>query len=398
MAERFDSLFAGISEADALRYITSPAESLENPGLKYLAATRLGACSSEESFQALLRIAQASPDNLYDRITGRKALEALGRRKDLRSLPVLLQALKNDDEPTVVNAADAISRLGASLDHEQAQLLKQALHGPDNQRRAVIQTHCRLEVNGAADAIAELSKDENPLVAGAALAYQARVLHQADAIQPLIKQLNDCNAGRRRAAVIDLGDARNATALEELNRCPVSMPLKAKSAFNILGDDAWDTSNTNYRELLQKLLQDDPRDLNLDMVDPAESSPEAITPRLQHRDEAQQYAGACGLLQMDQASSLSMIDQLRSTLGSDYGVHYLIANSIGLLGLKERADAVSEALHETGPQYAKSRIAAAWSCQRLKMIDKETATLKELADNSAWVALKWTCKKVLETT
>ena len=356
------------------------------------------ACSSAASLERLIEAGGNCSENLYERITRRKALEALGRRKSPQALPVLIQALHSEDEPAVVNAADAIARIGAPLEQSGITALIQALAGPDNQRRAVIQTHCRLEVNGAADAIAELSKDENPLVAGAALAYQARVLHQADAIQPLIKQLNDCNAGRRRAAVIDLGDARNATALEELSRCPVSMPLKAKSAFNILGDHAWDTSNTNNQELLQKLLQDDPRDLNLDMVDPAESSPEAITPRLQHRDEAQQYAGACGLLQMDQASSLSMIDQLRSTLGSDYGVHYLIANSIGLLGLKERADAVSEALHETGPQYAKSRIAAAWSCQRLKMIDKETATLKELADNSAWIALKWTCKKVLETT
>lgn len=395
MAERFDSLFAGISEADALRYIASAPETLDNPGLKYLAATRLGACHSEESLAALMRIAATVHSNLYDRIARRKALEALGRRKDQRSLPVLIDALGGDDEPAVVNAADAIARLAIPLNDEQSSKLSQALDGPDNQRRAVIQTHCRLEIKSASEAIRRLSLDDNPLVAGAALAYRARVLDEPEATQGLVHQLDDANAGRRRAAVIDLGDAHHAATLEALIRCPVSMPLRAKSALNILGDRAWQSSDSQAQGLLEQLLQDDPRELNLSMVEPVESAAEAIEPRLQHRDEAQQYAGAVGLLQMKRDVALSLIDHLRQNLGSDYGVHYLIANSIGLLGLSERTDAVVEALHEIGPQYAKSRVAAAWSCRHLQLIESERPLLEQLASESPWLPLKWSCMKVL---
>ena len=116
MSERFDTLFAGMSEETAMETLLKPPAELKNPGLKYLAATRLGACQSPESLQRLLAAGANDSDDLYERITRRKALEALGRRKDRSALPVLLAALQADDEPTVVNAADAIARLGTPLD------------------------------------------------------------------------------------------------------------------------------------------------------------------------------------------------------------------------------------------------------------------------------------------
>ena len=112
---------------------SNPAE-LKNPGEKYLAATRLGACSSMESLERLIEAGHNSSDNLYERITRRKALEALGRRKSPRALPVLIHALHSDDEPAVVNAADAIARIGAPLERSDIEALLQALDGPDNQR------------------------------------------------------------------------------------------------------------------------------------------------------------------------------------------------------------------------------------------------------------------------
>ena len=394
MSERFDTLFAGMSEEIAIKTLGTDPSELSNPGLKYLAATRLGACTSLDSLEQLITAASKDSDNLYERITRRKALDALGRRKNPLALPTLLNALSLDDEPCVVNAADAIARIGSELDPSAQSLLLNALEGPDNQRRAVIQAFTRLRLADRNDAIQQCQQDDNPLVAGAARAHAVRVSQQIDALDPLISQLRDINPGRRRAAVIDLGDAGRMEALPALSRCPVSMPLRAKSAFQIAvrQDDGVDSAAIPW---LEQLLQDDPRALDLDNVPGTDAEPDSVRDGLQHRDEARQYAAAVALMGMAPAPQLSLIDALQRDLGSDYGVHYLLASCTGLLGLHERSQLVREAMAETAPQYAKSRVAAAWSCLRLGLHD-QSQTIAELSQSSAWKPLRWSCQQVLK--
>ena len=394
MSERFDTLFAGMSEEIAIKTLGTDPSELSNPGLKYLAATRLGACTSLDSLEQLITAASKDSDNLYERITRRKALDALGRRKNPLALPTLLNALSLDDEPCVVNAADAIARIGSELDPSAQSLLLNALEGPDNQRRAVIQAFTRLRLADRNDAIQQCQQDDNPLVAGAARAHAVRVSQQIDALDPLISQLRDINPGRRRAAVIDLGDAGRMEALPALSRCPVSMPLRAKSAFQIAvrQDDGVDSAAIPW---LEQLLQDDPRTLDLDNVPRTDAEPDSVRDGLQHRDEARQYAAAVALMGMAPAPQLSLIDALQRDLGSDYGVHYLLASCTGLLGLHERSQLVREAMAETAPQYAKSRVAAAWSCLRLGLHD-QSQTIAELSQSSAWQPLRWSCQQVLK--
>ena len=393
MSERFDTLFSGMSEETARSTLLRKPSELDNPGLKYLAATRLGACTSAESFELLLEAGANPSDDLYERITRRKALDALGRRKNPKALPVLLDALRADDEPTVVNAADAIARIGIPVDiNGQVELIR-ALEGPDNQRRAVIQAFTRLGMADRDHAIDRCRQDTNPLVAGAAHAHRVRVEGNPDGLSPLISQLQDDNPGRRRAAVIDLGDAGRVEALAPLIRCPVSMPLRAKSAFQ-MATTGRGSIEPKAVDLLEQLLQDDPRRLDLDGLPPTEAAEDAIRDGLQHRDEARQYAAAKALMTLPKEGQLNLIDGLRSSLGSDYGVHYLLASCTGLLHLHERSDLVREALAETAPQYAKSRVAAAWSCLRLGLGDQRSA-LQALSESNPWQPLRWSCGRAL---
>lgn len=393
MSERFDTLFSGMSEETARSTLLRKPSELDNPGLKYLAATRLGACTSAESFELLLEAGANPSDDLYERITRRKALDALGRRKNPKALPVLLDALRADDEPTVVNAADAIARIGIPVDiNGQVELIR-ALEGPDNQRRAVIQAFTRLGMADRDHAIDRCRQDTNPLVAGAAHAHRVRVEGNPDGLSPLISQLQDDNPGRRRAAVIDLGDAGRVEALAPLIRCPVSMPLRAKSAF-LMATTGRGSIEPKAVDLLEQLLQDDPRRLDLDGLPPTEAAEDAIRDGLQHRDEARQYAAAKALMTLPKEGQLNLIDGLRSSLGSDYGVHYLLASCTGLLHLHERSDLVREALAETAPQYAKSRVAAAWSCLRLGLGDQRSA-LQALSESNPWQPLRWSCERAL---
>lgn len=394
MSERFDTLFSGMSEESAIKILQTNTKELDNPGTKYLAATRLGACSSAQSFQLLIETASNTSEELYERITRRKALDALGRRKSPQAIPVLLEAMDSEDEPTVVNASDALARIGSQLSEAQQDRMLKALDGPDNQRRAVIQALTRLGLKDRNNAILNCQLDPNPLVAGAALAHAVRIDGKLDALQPLISQLQDDNPGRRRAAVIDLGDAGQEQALAPLLRCPVSMPLRAKSAFQMTGTDRTSISEENCN-MLDCLLQDDPRSLDLPDHMLTAPEPEAIKNGLQHRDEARQYAAACALMKMPTDQQVSLIHELRNAYGSDYGVHYLLASCSGLLQLHAQADLVRDALSEEAPQYAKSRVAAAWSCLRLRLKDQRELILK-IGASSRWEPLRWSCVRVLE--
>ena len=395
MSERFDILFERFSEESAIELLETPPEKLSNPVDKYMAATRLAACQSDSSLQALIKATDLDPDNLFNRITRRKALEALGRRKDASALPFLFKALDFDDEPSVINAIDSIAQINAPLSNEQCQKLTTALNGSDTQKRCAIQAHTRLQLTSGTQTICPLINDTNPLVAGAARAFDARVNGNLNHLAPLVAQLTDPVPGRRRSAVIDLGDAGDVSQVIHLVSCPVSMPLRAKSAFQLVDPKRTGDIPESYIPVLTQLLQDDPRTLSLQPEWICEASTPKIETNLQHRDEGKQYGGAASLLSMAKESQLETIDHLHDRLWSDYGANYLLTSTVGLSGIEERSDLVRTALAEALPQYAKSRIAAAWACLSLGLKD-QVELLAEIHSSTRWIPLKWSCEQVLK--
>ena len=396
MAERFDNLVEGLTEERALALILADPETLERPVDKYMAATRLGVSHSDESLDALIKAAELNPEHLYDRITRRKAIDALGRRKSSKALPCLFKALQcNDDEAAVINAVDAITKIGDQLtDSDQLKIIK-TLEGGDIQKRAVIQALCRMGVKKAADEIKQLADDENPLVSGAAKAYLAKIEGKNQYLSDLIPQLCDPIAGRRRSAVIDLGDAGDVTQIEALITAPVSMSLRAKSAFQLVDPDKTGDVPEEYISQITSLLQDNPQKLNLRKEWISAIDPIDIENNLQHRDEARQYGGAASLMAMQMHEKIELIDKIKEKLWSDYVTHYYLTLVVGLQGLEGRSDLLRLALAETIPQYTKSRIAAAWGCLSHGLTDQKPL-LTELSETAYWLPLKWTCKQVLK--
>ena len=386
MAERFDVLFEGLSEESSLKILLSDPRDLPNTVDKYMAATRLAACSSEESLQGLISAVDLDPEDLFNRITRRKAIEALGRRKDVQALDCLFKALEFDDEPSVINAADSITQISAPLTERQCDSLLRALKGSDPQRRSVIQAHTRLGLQSGTPFIQTLIHDENPLISGAARAFCARVEGDLDQLKPLIPQLNDLQAGRRRSAVIDLGDAGDVTMLDYLIKSAVSMPLRAKSAFQLVDPGKKAEVPEEHISTITSLLQDDPRSLSLRDEWLSNQDPIEIENNLQHRDEGKQYGAALSLLKMTRPQQIEIIDGIRSRLWSDYGANYLLTSLIGLGSIGEREELIKTSLAETLPQYAKSRVAAAWGCLRLDLKD-QLGLLKSISTSSKWVPL-----------
>ena len=393
MSERFDSLFSGLSEADAITTLrTNPAD-LPNPGVKYLAASRLGAASSGESLAALMLMVSMNPDNLIDRITKRKSIEALGRRKSTESVSLLIDTLSCDDEPTVVNAVDAIARIRPTLTTTDIEALLKVALGPDNQKRAVLQAFTRLELLDTTGTLQQLVCSPNPMVASAAHAYSLKNSVSPSSFDFLSDLLRSSTPGHRRAAVIDIGATGDPRALPLLASCPVSMPLRAKSAFQIVSAST-ELHQRDSTRLLQAILEDDPRIHSKDLLPTVSSTESQISAALQHRDEAIQYSGALALMKLPEPEQISLISAIKSQLGSDYGVHYLLTLIVGRLHLHQLAPLVNESLEEEGPQYAKSRVAAAWSCYALNLLDT-LPTLQHLAVSSPWRPLAWSCQTVV---
>jgi len=395
MAERFDVLVLGISEDDALSLLFAKTADVPRPSDRYFAATRLGLCGCDKTLDALIRATyDLTTDELFDRITRRKAIEALGRRKDIRAVPALVDVLACSDTEAVINAISALTRIGWSPAPAEHDRLLHLLESEDvTLSRAVIQAFTRLSIKSSAShsRIRELCGHESALVFGAARACLCKLYGETALMQPLLPQLTDLVAGKRRSAVIDIGDSGDHGLLTALVKAPVSMSLRAKSFLQIvesgglLGIDL-------YQELFKRLLLDDPLLLELNDDWKCGLSPEDIEQNLSHRDEARQYGAAASLMRIGREECLELIDSMQERLWSDYVTHYYLTCVIGLRGLHEKSYLVRAALAETTPQYTKSRVAAAWACVRLHLGD-QLELLYELSNSSPWVPLRWTCQQ-----
>ena len=394
MAERFDVLVQGITQEDALSLLFAKTDSVARPSDRYFAATRLGLATCDQTLDALIRATyDLKIDELFDRITRRKAIEALGRRKDARAIPALFDVLKCTDTEAVINAVLSLIRIGWIPDSVEEKQLLSLLDGEVTQCRAVIQAYTRLGIKSeqSRSRITALCSHDSALIAGAARACLSKLYAETELMKPLVPQLTDLVAGKRRSAVIDIGDSLDQSLLPALVSAPVSMSLRANSFFQIVEANN-SISEPSIQLLLKRLLLDNP--LLLSIKDEWKCGVEAdqIEANLSHRDEARQYGAAASLMMIDRDYCLEIIDSMQERLWSDYVTHYYLTCIIGLRQLNEKSYLVKDALSQTTPQYVKSRIAAAWACVELGLYD-QLELLYELSNSSPWAPLRWTCQQ-----
>ncbi len=285
-SQRFDALFSWMDEQQAIELLLQDVSTLENPGVKYIAATRLGACSSRDSLDVLVVAATGDRDNIFDAITRRKSIEALGRRRDLSTLPTIYDAMRSRDEQTIVNAVDALIYFGIPLDIKfKSSLLRIIQDGSDVLKRVAIQCFTRLEMLDCNGIIQEQQENPNLLVNGASIAYSIRVEGNTSKLYLLANQLKDPNVVYRRSSVIDIGDAGDPSLLSNISTVAVSMPLRAKSAFKITPK----LKTESQRILINQMLQDDSRNLFFTQNFSAPSDLQEVCGLLRHRDEEHQY-------------------------------------------------------------------------------------------------------------
>ena len=390
-SQRFDTLFSWMDEQQAIGLLSQNISTLDNPGIKYIAATRLGACSSRDSLDALVLAATGDRENIFDSITRRKSIEALGRRRDLSTLPTIYDAMSSSDEQTIVNAVDTLINFGVPLDSQfKSSLLKIIQDGSDVLKRVAIQCFSRLEMHDNNGIISKQQSNPNILVNGASIAYSIRVEGDKSKLQILADHLENTNVIYRRSSVIDIGDAGEPSLLSNIAKVAVSMPLRAKSAFKITPK----IKTESQRNLINQMLQDDSRHLCFTQSVDVPVDLKEVCDLLRHRDEERQYSGAKTLFTWPVAGLTEAINSIWENHGSDYGVHYQVNCLISQLGLTELSFITKESLSEPAPQYAKSKIAATWGCLNLGLSECRSE-IENLFMMSSWEPLRWTCAEVL---
>ena len=390
-SQRFDTLFSWMDEHQAIELLSQNVSTLDNPGIKYIAATRLGACSSRDSLDALVLAATGDRENIFDSITRRKSIEALGRRRDLSTLPTIYDAMSSSDEQTIVNAVDTLINFGVPLDSQfKSSLLKIIQDGTDVLKRVAIQCFSRLEMHDSNGIISKQQSNPNILVNGASIAYSIRVEGDKSKLQTLADHLENTNVIYRRSSVIDIGDAGEPSLLSNIAKVAVSMPLRAKSAFKITPK----IKTESQRSLINQMLQDDSRHLSFTQSVDVPVDLKEVCDLLRHRDEERQYSGVKTLFSWPVAGLTEAINSIWENHGSDYGVHYQVNCLISQLGLTELSFITKESLSEPAPQYAKSKIAATWGCLNLGLSECRSE-IENLFMMSSWEPLRWTCAEVL---
>ena len=295
----------------------------------------------------------------------------------------------------MINSLSALIRIGWSPSEKEESHLLNLLDGEVTQARAVIQLFTRLRIKSdqSKERIGSLCDHESLLVSGAARACMALLYGEVELMKPLVACLTDLVAGKRRSAVIDIGDSGDEALLPDLIRAPVSMSLRAKSFFQIV-DANNSASDPQHQVLLKQLLRDNPLLLDIKKEWQCGDNPDEIEQNLSHRDEARQYAAAASMMRIERTECLNLIESMQERLWSDYVTHYYLTCIIGLRKVQEKDDLIRSALAETTPQYTKSRIAAAWACVDLQLFD-QMDLLDELSRTAAWVPLRWTCQQSL---
>ena len=390
-SQRFDALFSWMDEHQAIELLSQNISTLDNPGIKYIAATRLGACSSRDSLDALVLAATGDRENIFESITRRKSIEALGRRRDLSTLPTIYDAMSSSDEQTIVNAVDTLINFGVPLDSQfKSSLLKIIQDGTDVLKRVAIQCFSRLEMHDSNGIISKQQSNPNIMVNGASIAYSIRVEGDKSKLQILADHLENTNVIYRRSSVIDIGDAGEPSLLSNIAKVAVSMPLRAKSAFKITSK----IKTESQRSLINQMLQDDSRYLSFTQSVDVPVDLKEVCDLLRHRDEERQYSGVKTLFSWPVSGLMEAINFIWENHGSDYGIHYQVNCLISQLGLTELSFITKESLSEPAPQYAKSKIAATWGCLNLGLSECRSE-IENLFMMSSWEPLRWTCAEVL---
>ena len=385
---RFQNLFPGLSQAEALATLRKPLEELEDVSDRYLAAAHLVNFPDGETVAALMTCAADAHPAQAQRIARRKAVESLARLGARQALPVIQACLNSEDTYLVENAVWALAELHAQPE-AVADVLLQLLQDGRQNRRVVAQTVARL---GIQEAVAPLEvlrqeEDQDPLLFTAATAALARLSGNKDGLAALEGHLLHPDVTVRRAVIQDLMDAQAFDALTAIAAAPVSPVFRLRGVRH-LADQQHRHGIAQAGVLLSlvdQILLDDPAAITLVHRYDTTPSLDFLVQELYGTDFGRVYLAVSTLMSSTNADTLAALTRSFADRGwNDYGAHYHMIKLFGWLGDPQPLALVREALANRRPQFQKSRPAAALTLARLDPQHAGAALEDAACEGSFW--------------
>ncbi len=395
MDKRFSNIF-NLTEDQAIALLKKPLDTEDGTSERYVGAAHLINFPTERSIQALIEAVEDRNPALEQRIARRKAVESLGRLKAVQALPVITSCLDDEDHLTVENAVWAIGEIGTD-DPSILEAIAQLLEKPNQTHRTIIQTLAKFNYEPAIERIKAFTTADDKSIASAAIATVARLSGDASGVHTIVEILQDSDINARRACIQDLIDTGYYPALAAIAKAPVSVAFRLRG-IKLLATKGLEQGAITFADIephLESVIRDRPQDI--EMVHEYDQPPslEFLIGELYHTDFGRCYLAGKTLLETyaEQAPA-ALLQTYAAEAHNDYGAHFHVVKLLGLLNYQPGYELIIEALHNTSPQFQKSRAAAAIALGNLQA-NQAIPLLKETLDTPIF-DLKYACLLALE--
>ena len=395
MDNRFSNIF-NLTEDQAIALLKKPLNTEDGTSERYVGAAHLINFPTERSINALIEAIQDRDPALENRIARRKAVESLGRLKAVRALPTLKSCLAEGDPLTVENAVWAISEIGTE-DESILEAIANLLSKPNQTYRVIIHTLANFNYHPAIDKIEPFVDYPDESIASAAIATVARLKDDYSQMDRVVEFLQSDDINARRACVQDLIDTEYYPAIEEMAKAPISVAFRLRG-IRLLAAKGLATGKTSFKQIepsLDRIIRDRPQDI--EMVHEYDQPPliEFLIRELYHTDFGRCYLASKTLLEeyADEAPE-ALLQTYTAEAHNDYGAHFHVIKLLGLLRYQPSYEIIAEALHNTEPQFQKSRAAAAIALGNLQAT-QAIPLLKQTLETPIF-DLKYACLLALE--
>lgn len=395
MDNRFSNIF-NLTEDQAIALLKKPLNTEDGTSERYVGAAHLINFPTERSINALIEAIADHDPALENRIARRKAVESLGRLKAVQAMATLKSCLEDEDTLTVENAVWAIGEIGTE-DESILEAIAQLLTKPNQTYRVIIHTLANFNYLPAIERIKPFTSHDDESIASAAIATLARLTDDYSQMEQVVAFLQNDNVNARRACIQDLIDTEYYPAIQAIAKAPISVAFRLRG-MRLLAAKGLACGKLTFAEIepsLDQVIRDRPQDI--EMVHEYDQPPgiEFLIRELYHTDFGRCYLAGKTLLETyAEEAPKALLQTYADEAHNDYGGHFHVVKLLGLLKYQPGYDLIVEALHNTAPQFQKSRAAAAIALGNLQLT-KAIPLLKENLSTPIF-DLKYACLLALE--
>lgn len=350
-----------LTEDQAITLLETPPEQLEEASDRYIAASQLAQHPSPRTIQALTNAIQNTAPDLENRITRRKAIESLGRIKAPDTLPIIRDCLRDEDCYTVENAVWSIGEIGTQ-NPEILNEITNCLKRPGQSYRLIIHTLAKLDHTAALEAIQTFTKSDDPSIQSAAIAAICQLTQDNSTMEQVVSFLHHENINARRGCIQDIIDTHYTPAIPVIATSPISMVFRLRG-LRLLAQEGLPSQHLTFKGIqpdLEKIIRDHPN--SIEMVHEYDQTPslDFTINELYETDFGRCYLASQTLINTySEEAPPALIENYQRKGKQDYGAHYHILKLLGWLQYQPAYELLVRALHNTLPQFQKSRTAAA---------------------------------------